>query len=129
MTEKWIIKNGEVVDTDSNMTFDSFWELLTVLNGQSRHLTELSEENKKLKQVLKELRDMIQYDVSNNIRTYPVKLLEYLVNAIDEIGDFDNSDERCCGHCKHLQIDGMFGMWCDKGHNWGDVKYCSDWER
>lgn len=23
------------------------------------------------------------------------------------------TDERNCGHCKHFQIDGMFGMWCD----------------
>lgn len=41
------------------------------------------------------------------------------------------TEERNCGHCKHLQIDGMFGMWCDKGRNWGDTDadYCSDYER
>ena len=39
--------------------------------------------------------------------------------------------DKSCGYCKHLQIDGMFGMWCDKGHNWKNVtgEYCSDWER
>lgn len=51
MTEKWIINDdGEVEDTTTHMTFDSFWELLTVLNGQSRHLNQLSEENRQLKQ-------------------------------------------------------------------------------
>jgi hypothetical protein len=40
-----------------------------------------------------------------------------------------NCEEKSCGYCKHLQIDGMFGMWCDKGHNWEEVEYCSEWER
>lgn len=41
------------------------------------------------------------------------------------------TEKRSCGHCKHLQIDGMFGMWCDKGRNWEDTDadYCSDYER
>ena len=34
-----------------------------------------------------------------------------------------------CGSCKHFQLDGMFGIWCDKDRDWesndGD---CSDWE-
>lgn len=39
--------------------------------------------------------------------------------------------EKCCGYCKHLQIDGMFGMWCDKDRDWGntDAKHCPDYER
>ena len=42
-----------------------------------------------------------------------------------------NCDEKSCGHCKHLQIDGMFGIWCDKDHNWTEVENgdCGDWER
>lgn len=41
------------------------------------------------------------------------------------------TEKRSCGHCKYLQIDGMFGMWCDKGRNWEDTDadYCSDYER
>ena len=23
------------------------------------------------------------------------------------------TEEKNCGHCKHCQLDGMFGMWCD----------------
>ena len=33
------------------MTFDSFIEILTVLNGQSRHLNELHDENQKLQKM------------------------------------------------------------------------------
>lgn len=34
-----------------------------------------------------------------------------------------------CGKCKHFQSDGMFGLWCDKRHNWEEVtEYCVDWE-
>ena len=49
MTEKWIIENGKIKDTSTNMTFDSFVEILTVLNGQSRRITELASDNKRLK--------------------------------------------------------------------------------
>ena len=24
-----------------------------------------------------------------------------------------NDEERSCGYCKHFQLDGMFGIWCD----------------
>ena len=41
-------------------------------------------------------------------------------------------EEKCCGYCKHFQIDGMFGVWCDI--NDADyLKYddgdCPNWER
>ena len=39
------------------------------------------------------------------------------------------SEEKNCGYCKHFQLDGMFGIWCDKGYNWTEIEYCSDWER
>ena len=48
MTERWTIKDGEIVDTETNMTFDSFIEILTVLNGQSRHLDIFHEEKQTL---------------------------------------------------------------------------------
>lgn len=40
-------------------------------------------------------------------------------------------EDKSCGHCKYFQIDGMFGMWCDKGRNWEntDANYCSDYKR
>lgn len=37
--------------------------------------------------------------------------------------------EKNCGHCKHFQIDGMFGLWCEKDHDWTLVnENCSDFE-
>lgn len=39
--------------------------------------------------------------------------------------------DKSCGNCKHFQIDGMFGIWCDKGRKWENTNknYCSDYER
>lgn len=57
MTEKWIIKNGEIMDTTTNMTFDSFMEIIIILNGQARHLNKMTKENKKLKSICQDHRD------------------------------------------------------------------------
>ena len=39
-------------------------------------------------------------------------------------------EKKMCGYCKHFQLDGMFGFWCDKNHKWRLVnKNCSDFER
>ena len=40
-----------------------------------------------------------------------------------------DDEKPSCGTCKHFQIDGMFGLWCDKSHDWMNIKYCSDYER
>lgn len=55
---------------------------------------------------------------------------EQLQRESGTYGDVE-TEKRSCGHCKYLQIDGMFGMWCDKGRNWKDTDadYCSDYER
>lgn len=50
MSKKWVMIDCGVKDTATGMTFDSFWELLTVLNGQSRQIKHLAEENKKLRE-------------------------------------------------------------------------------
>ena len=28
-----------------------------------------------------------------------------------------NEEKKNCGRCKHFHLDGMFGFWCEKGHN------------
>ena len=46
--------------------------------------------------------------------------------------DFNNSekdDEKNCGLCKHYNLDGMFGVWCDIHEIPTHDKYCSDFER
>ena len=61
MTEKFIInQNAEVEDTISHITFDSFMEILIVLNGQSRQLKKLSEENEQLLEENEQLRSEYQ---------------------------------------------------------------------
>lgn len=56
-------------------------------------------------------------------------LLNKLTKENQKLKD-DKNQQKSCGRCKHLQIDGMFGMWCDKGHNWKEITgYCSEWER
>ena len=70
MTEKWIIKNGEIVDTTNNMTFDSFMEIIIVLNGQSRHLTQMSKEIEQLTQDIKMIEERADkvYDKNEHIK-------------------------------------------------------------
>lgn len=70
MTEKWIIKNGEIVDTTNNITFDSFMEIIIVLNGQSRHLTQMSKEIEQLTQDIKMIEERADkvYDKNEHIK-------------------------------------------------------------
>lgn len=73
--------------------------------------THLKLENEQLKEEVKGLNDI---------------LARYEEKELKEQTDHKEKD---CGHCKHLQIDGMFGMWCEKKRNWTEVKYCEDFER
>lgn len=39
--------------------------------------------------------------------------------------------EKDCGHCKHFQLDGMFGIWCDindTDYLYNDNDNCPNWE-
>ena len=41
------------------------------------------------------------------------------------------TEKRSCGYCKHLQIDGMFGIWCDiYNHDYVDIdaEKCPNYE-
>lgn len=73
--------------------------------------THLKIENEQLKEEVRGLNDI---------------LARYEEKELKEQTDHKEKD---CGHCKHLQIDGMFGMWCEKKRNWTEVKYCEDFER
>ena len=41
-----------------------------------------------------------------------------------------DDEKQSCGTCKHFQIDGMFGLWCDiHDRDWvNKIEYCSDYE-
>ena len=88
---------------------DNATDILNVLNSQENQIWELKKENEQLKhecnylqnrlddfvniqneneqlkKILNELSDMLQFDVENGIRSYPVKLSEYLSNALKEL--------------------------------------------
>lgn len=57
MTEKWKLIEGRIIDMETRMDFDSFMEIVPILNGQSIHLQELRKENEYLKKRLKETLD------------------------------------------------------------------------
>ncbi|WP_296849102.1 hypothetical protein [uncultured Methanobrevibacter sp.] len=71
---------------------------------------ELEKENEQLKEEIKGLNDI---------------LARYKEKELKERID----NKKSCGHCKHFEIDGMFGLWCEKGHDWTSVEYCSDYEK
>ena len=55
------------------------------LMGKDEFLRLYKEKNEQLKKILNELSDMLQFDVENGIKSYPVKLSEYLSNALKEL--------------------------------------------
>lgn len=50
-------------------------------------IMQLKEENEQLKKVMNELKDMLQRDIDTGVRSYPLQLSEYLVSALEKIGD------------------------------------------
>lgn len=76
MTERYVINNNcEIENTSNHMTWDSFTEVLTILNGQSRHLEELGEENEQLKQQL--------MDCKKDEKELSISFMEYKMQLID----------------------------------------------
>ena len=78
--------NGMITDTQKreDLYFDKEF-LDTTLPKTNEWLNELAEENEQLKKILNELSDMLQFDVENGIKSYPMKLSEYLSNALKEL--------------------------------------------
>ena len=55
------------------------------VNDTFEVLNELHDENQELRKFIMDLQNMIQFDVDNGIKTYPIKLSEYLANVLKEI--------------------------------------------
>lgn len=64
----------KVFDWETSETLN-FKEIINLLN-------ELNEENIQLRKFIMDLQNMIQFDVDNEIKTYPKTLSEYLANAL-----------------------------------------------
>ena len=67
-----------VGDDEKGEEYDTPFKVVNVLN-------ELNNENKQLRKFIMDLQNMIQFDVDNGIKTYPIKLSEYLANVLKEI--------------------------------------------
>ena len=50
-------------------------------------LNHLNDENERLRSLFRELAELIEYDIENNIGVYPKTLLEYIINAIRKLGE------------------------------------------
>lgn len=85
-------------------------------------INDLAEENEQLKSKINYLERKVQRE-----RVSAMKQHEKWEKEVKK----KTEKERNCGYCKYLQIDGMFGMWCDKDRDWGntDAKHCPDYER
>lgn len=106
--KKYITENGYVLSFKSDA--EEIVDLLNSLNDENEELQQrektlegmirtfdegckeiyddkcrLEKENEQLKQILDELSNMLQFDVENGIRSYPVTLSEYLSNALKEL--------------------------------------------
>lgn len=95
MTEKrfeikksmWIADGYVIIDNNRQYTFTAltsnkainYCRILNLLNDENERLLE---ENNHLKSILVRLGEMLQFDVDNNIKTYPKVLVEYLANAL-----------------------------------------------
>lgn len=125
-----------------------------VVNKQYEELQRLKEDNKELKKENEQLRLELETHKHPLWSTREAekkvnKLADSLADEIkkngllnEEINQLrienmrlkkkggDEMSEKNCEHCKHFQIDGMFGLWCEKDHDWILVNgNCSDFER
>lgn len=87
---QYIKKNGtpmhieEVVDLLNELD-EKYVDEFALRETLQQELQIVENENEQLKKILNELSDMLQFDVENGIRSYPVKLSEYLSNALKEL--------------------------------------------
>lgn len=76
------VSTGVVTDNMANKEYNCDMRI----DDDFLHLiNNIADENEQLKKILNELSDMLQFDVENGIRSYPVKLSEYLSNALKEL--------------------------------------------
>lgn len=59
--------------------------------NEDNKISKLKKENEQLKKVMNELKDMLQADMDTGVRSYPLQLSEYLVSALEKIGDLNEN--------------------------------------
>lgn len=100
-------------------TEDKCLELVDLLNQLNDENTKLKQEVEKWKKKYANSETNVIYEFSSNIDE-DMEILER---------ELKGDKEKCCGHCKHFNLDGMFGIWCDIHEIPSYDKYCSDYER
>lgn len=114
--ERYVVKGSDdffLHIEDTTLTEDkhegaiyNIYQVVRLLNEQDKQIKKLESENK-----------MLKTKISRNI-------------ALN--GNMQTTEKQNCGYCKHLQIDGMFGMWCDiYDSDWVhmDAEHCSRFKR
>lgn len=120
-------KGADYILEDPNTELDFIEMLGDCLEPEeiTDKLNKLYDENKRLKQENIKLQNKSSWKMKN-------KDQEKLNNTVKQIEeDKQTTEEKSCGRCKYFQVDGMFGIWCDKNKDWKnmDANYCSDYER
>lgn len=101
---------AKFVETDGDLAV-RLWELLE--NNYT--------ENKQLKSVIGRLK--------RTIEEYEEQKENDSTISRNDFNNSEKDDEKNCGLCKHYNLDGMFGVWCDIHEIPTHDKYCSDFER
>ena len=108
---------------DNNPNEEKHWYLKKMLDKAWTQYHELIEENEQLKDALNQRTE--QYDkyykeneqLKQRLKEYQQELYckdRVLENKGIDIECCDKYNEKqSCGYCKHFQLDGMFGIWCD----------------
>lgn len=129
MTEKrfQIDDDGDITEFENQQWIDC-WEY-----GNGKHwdslcnkLNELFDENEQLKKDVDYWKQVIsQYN--NELNVFEHKK-QYKTECE---GIYSNkNDKKSCGFCRHYQLDGMFGVWCDIHEiPLHDAENCKDYER
>lgn len=98
----------------------------------SQYLTDksakLEEENNELKKENEQLKSVIGR-LKRTIEEYEEQKENDSTISRNDFNNSENDDEKNCGLCKHYNLDGMFGVWCDIHEIPTHDKYCSDFER
>ena len=88
----------------------------------------LYEENKQLKKENEQLKSVIGR-LKRTIEEYEEQKENDSTISRNDFNNSEKDDEKNCGLCKHYNLDGMFGVWCDIHEIPTRDKYCSDFER
>ena len=128
---EWVEDNGEMISTKEcvdklNELYEENEQLRLELETHKHPLWSTREAEKKVNKLADSLADEVKKNglLNEELNQLRIENMRLKKKCGDEMS------EKNCGHCKHFQLDGMFGLWCEKDHDWTLVnENCSDFER